>query len=100
MKKVAIVGSRKYTNKQRIKEFIFKLKEELEDGVEIVSGGQRDGADGYAKKYPSSNGVGSSLVFKKRRKRPGPPKKYRGLSRGCSGVGSWHQFSFTRTLRC
>ena len=51
MKKVAIVGSRKYTNKQRIKEFIFKLKEELEDGVEIVSGGQRDGADGYAKKY-------------------------------------------------
>ena len=51
MKKVAIVGSRKFTNKQRIKEFIFKLKEELEDGVEIVSGGQRDGADGYAKKY-------------------------------------------------
>ncbi len=51
MRIVAIVGSRKYTNKQRIKEFIYKLKEDLEDGVEIVSGGQSQGADGYAKKF-------------------------------------------------
>ena len=51
MKIVAIVGSRKYTNKQRIKEFIYKLKEDLEGGVEIVSGGQSQGADGFAKKF-------------------------------------------------
>ena len=49
--RVAIVGSRKYTNKKRIQEFIFKLKEKYDDELEIVSGGQKAGADGYAKKY-------------------------------------------------
>ena len=49
--KVAIVGSSQYTNKRRIQEFIFKLKEKYEDKLEIVSGGQKEGADGYAKKY-------------------------------------------------
>ena len=49
--KVAIVGSRQYTNKKRIQEFIFKLKQKYGDELEIVSGGQKDGADGYAKKY-------------------------------------------------
>ena len=49
--RVAIVGSRKYTNKRRIQEFIFKLKKKYGDELEIVSGGQKDGADGYAKKY-------------------------------------------------
>ena len=48
--KVAIVGSRQYTNKKRIQEFIFKLKQKYGDELEIVSGGQKDGADGYAKK--------------------------------------------------
>ena len=49
--KVAIVGSRQQTNKRRIQEFIFKLKEKYGDKLEIVSGGQKAGADGYAKKY-------------------------------------------------
>ena len=49
--KVAIVGSRQYTIKRRIQEFIFKLKEKYGDELEIVSGGQKEGADGYAKKY-------------------------------------------------
>ena len=49
--KVAIVGSREYTNKRRIQEFIHKLKERWGNDLEIVSGGQKDGADGYAKKY-------------------------------------------------
>ena len=49
--KVAIVGSRKYTNKRRIQEFIYKLREKYGEELEIVSGGQKQGADGYAKKY-------------------------------------------------
>ena len=49
--RVAIVGSRKYTNKRKIQEFVFKLKQKWGDKLEVVSGGQRDGADGYAKKY-------------------------------------------------
>ena len=51
MKKVGIVGSREYTNKLKIKEFIYKLKEKFDDNVEIVSGGCKYGADKYAKKY-------------------------------------------------
>lgn len=49
--KVAIVGSRQYTNKRKIQEFVFKLKQKYGEKLEIVSGGQKDGADGYAKKY-------------------------------------------------
>ena len=49
--KIAIVGSRGYTNTKKIKDFIFKLKEKFGDELEIVSGGQKDGADGLAKKY-------------------------------------------------
>ena len=51
MRKIGIVGSRRYSNKKKIKDFIFKLKEKYGDDVEIVSGGQKDGADGMAKKY-------------------------------------------------
>jgi predicted Rossmann fold nucleotide-binding protein DprA/Smf involved in DNA uptake len=49
--KVAIVGSRKYENKTRIKKFIFRLIEKYGKSVTIVSGGCKDGADKYAKKY-------------------------------------------------
>ena len=51
MKKVGIVGARIYTNKLKVKEFVFNLKEKFGDDVEIVSGGQMRGADGYAKKF-------------------------------------------------
>ena len=49
--KIGIVGSRAYTNKKKIKDLIFEIKSKYGEYVEIVSGGQRDGADGYAKKY-------------------------------------------------
>ncbi len=51
MAKIAIIGSRGYTNKRKIKEFVFKLKEELGDELEIVSGGAKQGSDKYAKQY-------------------------------------------------
>ena len=51
MKRIGIVGARTYTNKRKIKEFVFKLKQKFGDGVEIISGGQPKGADGLAKKY-------------------------------------------------
>ena len=49
--KIGIVGSRGYTDKKKVKDLIFKIKTKYGDEVEIVSGGQRDGADGYAKKF-------------------------------------------------
>ena len=48
--KVAIVGSRRWQNKGKIKDFIFKLKEQYGDELTIVSGGCKDGADIIAKK--------------------------------------------------
>ena len=43
--KVAIVGSRTYTNRKKIKEFIFNLKQKFGKELVVVSGGQKDGAD-------------------------------------------------------
>ena len=48
--KVGIVGSRAYQSKSKIREFIFKCKKEFGDELVIVSGGQPEGADGFAKK--------------------------------------------------
>ena len=39
--KIGIVGSRSYTNKQKIKDLIFEIREKYGDEVEIVSGGQK-----------------------------------------------------------
>ena len=55
--KVGIVGSREYENRKKIKEFIFKLKHDKGDDTIIVSGGCRQGADFYAKKYDLELGL-------------------------------------------
>jgi hypothetical protein len=49
--KVGIVGSREFVGGSKIRKFIYKLKENYGDELEIVSGGQKKGADGFAKKY-------------------------------------------------
>jgi len=49
--KIGIVGSRNYTDKQKVKDLIFEIREKYGEDVEIVSGGQQEGADGYAKKF-------------------------------------------------
>ena len=55
--KIAIVGSRRYENKKKIKDFIFKLREVWGTGTTIVSGGAKQGADKYAKKYALELGL-------------------------------------------
>ena len=55
--KIGIVGSRRYENKKKIKDFIFKLKQEHGDDTIIVSGGCKNGADKYAKKYALELGL-------------------------------------------
>jgi|TARA_B100001094_G_C18136553_1_gene775426 hypothetical protein len=49
--KIAIIGSRSYTNNRKIQKFIWELKEKFKNRLEIVSGGAKDGADKYAKKF-------------------------------------------------
>jgi len=55
--KVAIVGSRRYENKKKIKDFVFKLKEKYGTDTIIVGGGCKQGADKYAKKYALELGL-------------------------------------------
>ena len=55
--KVGIVGSRRYENKKKIKDFIFKIKQQYGENTTIVSGGAKQGADRYAKKYALELGL-------------------------------------------
>lgn len=55
--RIGIIGSRKYENKTKIKEMIYKLKRAFGSELEIVSGGSQNGADKYAKKYALELGV-------------------------------------------
>ena len=49
--RVGIIGSRTYENKRKIKEAVYMLKQRFGDKLTVVSGGCKDGADKYAKKY-------------------------------------------------
>ena len=55
--KIGIVGSRKYSNKKKIKDLLYEIKQKPYTEVEIVSGGQKDGADGYARKFALELGM-------------------------------------------
>lgn len=55
--RVALVGSREYENKFKIREMIFKLKQAFGSKLEIVSGGNTAGAERYVKKYALEMGV-------------------------------------------
>ena len=55
--KVGIVGSRKYENRKKIKDFIFKLKREKGSDTIVVGNGGRDGAGRYVKKYTLELGL-------------------------------------------
>ena len=55
--KVGIVGSRRYENKKKIKDFVFRIKEQYGSDTIIVSGGCKTGADKYAKKYALELGL-------------------------------------------
>lgn len=49
--KIGLIGNERYENKRRIKDFIFKLKKELNNNFIIASRGNVIGAERYIKKY-------------------------------------------------
>ena len=55
--RVGIVGSRKYENRRKIKEFIFKLKNEKGVDTVVVGNGGKSGAGKYVKKYTLEFGL-------------------------------------------
>ena len=55
--KVAIIGSRGYENIRKIKDTLFQLKRKFGDALIIISGGAKNGADLYARKYALEFGI-------------------------------------------
>jgi predicted Rossmann fold nucleotide-binding protein DprA/Smf involved in DNA uptake len=55
--KVAIIGSRMYENTRKVKDTLFQLKQKFGDDLIIVSGGAKDGADKFARKYALEFGI-------------------------------------------
>lgn len=53
--RIGITGSNTYSDKRKIKEFLFKLKDRSD--VEIVCRGNKEGADKYVKKYALEFGL-------------------------------------------
>ena len=51
MLKIGITGSRRWEDKLKIKNIIFKLKNKYKDSLTIVSGGTGEGVDLLVKKY-------------------------------------------------
>jgi hypothetical protein len=54
---VGLTGSRTYENKQKIRETIFRLKAKFGDTLEIVSRGDKNGADKYIRKFAIDAGI-------------------------------------------
>tara|TARA_R100000541_G_scaffold753_1_gene4321 strand:+ start:22864 stop:23268 length:405 start_codon:yes stop_codon:yes gene_type:complete len=55
--KVAIIGSRMYENTRKMKDTLFQLKRKFGDKLIIISGGAKDGADKFARKYSLEFGI-------------------------------------------
>ena len=55
--KVALIGSREYENIRKIKDTLFQLKQKFGDKLIIISGGAKDGADKYARKFALEFGI-------------------------------------------
>ena len=53
--RVGVTGSNKYEDKRKIKEFLFKCKGQSD--IDIISRGNKDGADKYVKKYALEFGL-------------------------------------------
>ena len=53
--RIGVTGSNKYENKRKIKQFLFKFKDEAD--TEVVCRGNKDGADKYVKKYALEFGL-------------------------------------------
>ena len=55
--KVAVIGSRTYENTRKIKNLLTDLKRKFGEELMIVSGGAKQGADKYVKKYALEFGL-------------------------------------------
>jgi hypothetical protein len=74
--KIAIIGSREYENIRKIKNLLTDLKNKFGDELIIISGGAKQGADKYVKKYALEFG----LNYKEFNPAHTPPNLYSAMS--------------------
>ena len=55
--KVAVIGSKMYENVRKIKLTLFELKRKFGTDLIVISGGGKNGADKYARKYALEFGI-------------------------------------------
>lgn len=79
--KIAIIGSREYENIRKIKILLTDLKRKFTDELMIISGGAKDGADKYVKKYALEFG----LNYKEFNPAHTPQNLYSAMSEGYYG---------------
>jgi len=51
MPNIALIGSREWQNKQKVKDLVWNLKQKFGSELTIISGGQKNGAEKIVKKY-------------------------------------------------
>jgi murein L,D-transpeptidase YcbB/YkuD len=57
IKNIAIIGSERYENQSAIRDFIFKIKQNLGDNVSIITRGFKNGTEKYVKKFAIDMGM-------------------------------------------
>jgi len=57
MIRIGCIGDLTYENKRKIKELLFKIKNKYNNDLEIITGGRRNGAETYIKKYALEFGM-------------------------------------------
>lgn len=55
--KVGITGSEHYQNTSKVKEILFKLKEKYKNDLIILSGGEKNGAEKFVRKFSIDFGI-------------------------------------------
>jgi murein L,D-transpeptidase YcbB/YkuD len=57
IRSIAIIGSERYENQSAIRDFIFKIKQNLGDNVSIITRGFKNGTEKYVKKFTIDMGL-------------------------------------------
>jgi len=57
MKNIALIGSPKYENVRKIRDFVFEIKQRLGEGTNIITRGNKDGCEKWVRKYALEFGL-------------------------------------------
>ena len=76
--KIAIIGSRTYENTRKIKNLLTELRKKFAEDLVIISGGAKQGADKYVKKYALEFGI----IYKEFNPAHTPQNLYSAMSEG------------------